>query len=181
MPSSRLAEKEAYVQTLRDNLDKASACVLIDFRGVSVEAITDFRARLSKVGAKYQVVKNNLLRRALNGTSYDIPEVNDTHLKGPTGVAWSFEDASAAAKVIKAFRKEDEKNEQLEVKCGFLEDSVLNAAQVEAELASLPGKDEVRAQILAQLNAPAQSFVRQCLAPAQNLVYVLEARRRELG
>ena len=100
-------------------------------------------------------------------------------LKGMTAVAWSFEDPSAAAKIIKKFRKEDEKNEELEVKAGLLDGEVLSASRVENELATLPGKDELRAMLLAQMMAPAQSLVRQLQAPAQNLSYVFDAIRRK--
>jgi len=85
----------------------------------------------------------------------------------------------AAAKVIKNFRKEDDANEKLEFKCGLLKGEVLSAKQVENELATLPGKDELRAMLLAQLMAPMQQLVMQLNAPAQNLGYVLEAVRRK--
>ena len=103
----------------------------------------------------------------------------DAALSGETGVAFSFEDPSAAAKVVKGFRKE-EKNDKLEVKLAVLDASVIPGDKVESDLASMPGKDELRAMLLAQLQAPAQNLVVQFQAPAQNLVYVLEARRQDL-
>jgi large subunit ribosomal protein L10 len=93
-----------------------------------------------------------------------------------TGIAWSYEDPSAAAKIVKAFRKEDEK---LKVKAGLIDGSILDANAVESQLATMPGKDELRATLLATLQAPLQQFVALLQAPTQNLVYVLAAKERE--
>jgi large subunit ribosomal protein L10 len=93
-----------------------------------------------------------------------------------TGVAWSYEDPSAAAKVVKAFRKD---NEKLQIKAGLVEGQLLDGKAVESQLATMPGKNELRAQLLATLQAPLQNFVALLQAPAQNLVYVLSAKERE--
>ena len=97
-----------------------------------------------------------------------------------TGIAWSYEDPSAAAKVVKAYRKEDEK---LQIKAGLIEGSVLDAKAVEDQLATMPGKDELRATLLATLQAPLQQFVALLQAPTQNFVYVLvgEGAERPVG
>jgi large subunit ribosomal protein L10 len=174
------AEKAAVVDTVKENFEKASAVVLVSFAGIDVPQITDLRARFREAGVEYKVVKNRLIRQALKGTGLDTDETFDASLKGMTGVAWSFEDPSAAAKIIKNFRKEDEKNEKLEVKCGLLQQDVLTAEQVEKNLASLPGKDELRAKLLATLQAPASNLVRLLQAAPQNFAYLLDARRRQL-
>jgi len=179
-------QKVAQVDAVRESLSNASATVLVDFRGVNVEMITDLRARFREAGVEYRVIKNNVVRKALEGSDLaDNQEFTD-NLVGPTAIAWSFEDPSAAAKVIKNFRKEHsdvlqpkDKPEKLVVKCGLLDGEVLDAKQVEKELASLPGKDEVRASLLAQLMAPMQNLVAQLNAPAQNLALVLDAKRRQ--
>jgi large subunit ribosomal protein L10 len=97
-----------------------------------------------------------------------------------TGIAFSFEDPSVAAKIVKEFRK-DEKHQKLEVKCGVLDAAVMSGTDVEATLATMPGKDELRAMLLAQLQAPSQKFVQQLQAPLQNLVYAFEAHRKQLA
>ena len=89
------------------------------------------------------------------------------HLTGETGIAWSYEDPSIAAKVVKEFRKDDVTRRSSTIKCGVLEDQVMPASAVETELATMPGKDEVRAMLLAQLMAPAQKLVMQLTAPAR--------------
>jgi large subunit ribosomal protein L10 len=182
-------DKAAQAVAVRESFANATATVLVDFRGVNVELITDLRARFRDAGVEYKVVKNNVVRKALEGSELADNDEFTAHLAGPTAIAWSFEDPSAAAKVIKRFRKEHtdilqpkEGNEKLVVKCGLLDGQVLDAKRVEKELASLPGKDEIRASLLAQLMAPMQTLVGQINAPAQNLALVLDAyRRKEAG
>ena len=179
-------DKAAQAVSIRESFDNASATVLVDFRGVNVEMITNLRSRFRAVGVEYKVVKNNVVRKALEGSELADNKEFTAHLAGPTAIAWSFEDPSAAAKVIKNFRKEftdilqpKDADEKLVVKCALLEGQVLDAKRVENELATLPGKDEIRASLLAQLMAPMQNLVAQINAPAQNLALVLDAKRRQ--
>src|SRR6185312_11441986 len=96
------------------------------------------------------------------------------------GVAWTYEDPAAAAKIIRDFRKDEAVASRLAVKCGVIENTVMEGPWVETELASMPGKDEIRAMLLATLLAPAQALVRQLNAPGQNLSYALDARKCQL-
>lgn len=173
------SEKAAVVDAVKESFEKAMASVFVNFEGVDVPQITELRARLREAGVEYRVVKNRLIKQALKGTELEGNETLEASLTGMTAVAWSYEDPSSAAKIIKKFRKEDDDNEKIEFKCGLLQSEVLSADQVENELANLPGKDELRAQLLAQLMAPMQQLVMQLNAPAQNLGYVLEAVRRK--
>jgi large subunit ribosomal protein L10 len=179
-------EKAVQVDAVRESFANASATVLVDFRGVNVEMITNLRARFREAGVEYKVVKNNVVRKAIEGSELAKNQKFTENLVGPTAIAWSFEDPSAAAKVITTFRKDfadelqpKDRPEKLLVKCGVLEGQVLDGKRVEKELATLPGKDEVRASLLAQLLAPMQNLVGQLNAPAQNLAFVLEAYRRK--
>lgn len=171
--------KAEEITKLKESFDRAIASVFVDYRGINVELITELRSRFRAKGVEYRVVKNTLVTRALAGSPLEGNEELAGHLTGMTGVAWSYEDPSAAAKIIKEFRKEGEEQEKLTVKCGVLDGEILDGKRVENELANLPGKDEVRAMLLAQLMAPAQSLVRQLTAPAQNFVYVLDAKMRQ--
>jgi large subunit ribosomal protein L10 len=94
-----------------------------------------------------------------------------------TGIAWSYEDPSAAAKVVKAFKKD---NPKLQIKAGLLEGDVMTGEQVENNLATLPGKDELRASLLATMQAPLTQFLQQLQAGSQNFVYLLAAREEKL-
>ena len=104
--SLRREEKTAQAASVRESFDNASATVLVDFRGVNVEMVTDLRARFRDAGVEYKVVKNNVVRKSLEGSELADNKEFAEHLAGPTAIAWSFEDPSAAAKVIKNFRKE---------------------------------------------------------------------------
>jgi large subunit ribosomal protein L10 len=173
-------QKQEIADQLRDKFDRAIAAVLVGFDGLTVASVTDLRNRCREAGVEYMVVKNNVVRKALVGSPLADIEGLDGALKGPTAIAWSYEDPSSAAKIIKEFRQDDLIKEQLTVKCGILENEFVDAARVETELASLPGKDEIRSMLLAQLLAPAESLVRQLNAPGQNLAYAIDARRRQL-
>jgi len=176
---SALAAKEQEVTQIREAFEKATTAVLLNFAGVNVEQITNLRTEFRKAGVEYRVVKNTLVKIALKGTAYDNADLT-TQLKGQTGIAWSFEDPSAAAKVIKTFRAVNDANGKLAIKCGVVDAKVMPGSQVESVLATMPGKNELRAMLLATLQAPAQTLVRLLQAPAQNLTYLLDAQRRKL-
>ncbi len=172
--------KAEVVESVKAKFDRATSVVLVNFAGITVPAITELRNRFRDAGVEYKVVKNRLIKQALKGSKLDGDAGLSKSLTGMTGVAWSFEDPSIAAKIITKFRKESDKHEKLEVKGGIMEAEFLTGQRVETELATLPGKDELRAMLLATMMAPAQSLVRQMLAPGQNLVYALDARHRQL-
>src|SRR5580704_10997313 len=158
--------KDAQLGELRTRFDKMTAAVFLDFKGMTVEHVTKLRAEFRKAGVEYKVVKNTLVKHALKDAPYK--ERLDDVLVGPTGIAWSYEDPSAAAKVVKAFKK-DAAGEKLTVKAGLIDGSVIDAKGVEDQLATMPGKNELRATLLATMQAPLQSFVALLQAPAQNL------------
>ena len=185
MPLTR-EEKQAQATQVRETWDKADSVVLVDFTGVDVETITSLRAEFRKAGVEYKVLKNNVVKKALDGTDIVANDNFLSHLKGATAFAWSFEDPSAAAKVIVQFRKDNadkltpkNKPEKLIIKCGLLEGEVMDRNAVENTLAKLPGKNEIRAMLLAQLMAPAQNLVAQLNAPAQRMALVLDAKIRK--
>jgi large subunit ribosomal protein L10 len=91
-----------------------------------------------------------------------------------TGVAWSYEDPSAAAKVVKAFRKDNREARRQGGPHRRARSSTANG--VETQLATMPGKNELRAMLLATMQAPLQQFLQQLNAPAQNFVYLLKAK-----
>ncbi|MEY4576699.1 MAG: hypothetical protein RL701_1402 [Pseudomonadota bacterium] len=171
--------KQEQIDFLKDRFARATAAVLVDFRGLNVAKTTALRNAFRKAGVEYKVVKNTLVEKAVQGTKLDDPKFLE-NLVGQTGIAWSYEDPSAAAKVLRDFRKDEAVASKLAIKCGVIENTVLEGPRVETELASMPGKDEIRAMLLATLMAPAQALVRQLSAPAQNFAYVLDARRRQL-
>jgi large subunit ribosomal protein L10 len=167
------AEKEAQVGEVKQRFDRMSSAVFLDFQGLNVATVTKLRDEFRKAGVEYRVVKNTLVRHAIKHHAW-AKKLDDT-LTGMTGIAWSYEDPSAAAKVVKAFRKEKE-HERLKIKAGIIEGQILNAEGVENQLATMPGKNELRATLLATMAAPMQQFLQQLNAPLQNFVYVLKAK-----
>ena len=168
--------KDLQIGEIKSRFDKMTAAVLLDFKGMTVESATKLRAEFRKAGVEYKVVKNTLVKHAIKSTGYS--GKLDKALVGMTGIAWSYEDPSVAAKIVKAYRKEDEK---LKIKAGLIEGSILDAKAVEDQLATMPGKNELRATLLATLQAPLQKFVQLLQAPSQNFVYALAAKEREAG
>lgn len=167
------AERTASIDEIRQRFDRMVSAVLVDFVGMTVEEVTKLRDNFRESGIEYKVVKNSLLKQAVIGRPY----ANQLKsLKGMTGVAWSYEEPGAAAKVIKAFAKD---NQKLKVKAGIVENDLLSAETVETVLATMPGKDELRGLLLATFMAPMQSLVAQLNAPGQNFAYLLDARKRQ--
>ncbi len=171
--------KQEQITAIRERFDRATAAVLLGYRGLSSGKTTDLRNQFRKAGVDFKVVKNSLVKLAVKGTKLDTDAFKKA-LVGETAIAWTYEDPSVAAKVVKAFRTDELMAQKLTIKLGVLENAVMAAASVETVLATLPGKDEVRAMLLAQMMAPAQKLVMQLAAPAQNLAFVLDARKRQL-
>jgi large subunit ribosomal protein L10 len=167
------ADKEVVIGEVKQRFDRMTSAVFLDFKGLNVAVVTKLRDEFRKAGVEYRVVKNTLVRHAIKHHKW--ADKLDGTLTGMTGIAWSYEDPSAAAKVVKAFRKEKE-HEKLTIKAGLIEGQVLNAEGVENQLATMPGKNELRATLLATMAAPMQQFLQQLNAPLQNFVYVLKAK-----
>ncbi|UQA62505.1 50S ribosomal protein L10 [Polyangium aurulentum] len=165
------SEKQVLIGEVKQRFDRMTSAVFLDFKGLNVTTVTKLRDEFRKAGVEYRVVKNTLVRHAIKHHGW-AKNLDDT-LTGMTGIAWSYEDPSAAAKVVKAFRKD---NDKLKIKAGLIEGQVLSPEGVENQLATMPGKDELRATLLATMQAPAQQFVQQLNAPLQNFAYLLKAK-----
>ena len=148
--------------------------VLADARGIDVPTITSVRNEFRKAGCHYKVLKNTLVRIAIQGSKM---EPMSKLLVGPTAVIWSTESPSAAAKVATKIAKEHEK---FVIRGGYFDGSALDKAGVE-QLATMPGKDELRASLLMTFLAAPTDFVRTLAAGPTNFLYVLQARERALG
>jgi large subunit ribosomal protein L10 len=168
------SDKELAVGELKQRFDRMTSAVFVDFTGMTVAEVTRLRNTFRAKGVEYRVVKNTLVKRALG----DLPYVKTlaASLRGPTAVAWSYEEPSAAARVLKDYVKE---NEKCKIKAGLLEGQVLAAKAVETQLATLPSKDEARAMLLATMLAPAQQFVMLINTPASNFVRLLNAKKEK--
>lgn len=142
-------DKEQLVTELSDKIRSASAVYYTDFTGLNVKRMTELRRRLRRAGIEYVVIKNTLALRAVNDSG-----LAGSRLRGPTGIVVS-KDAVAAAKVLSDFAKENE--QKPEVKGGLLDGRVIQAAQVQ-QLASLPSREQLLAELGAGLMSPMAAF-----------------------
>jgi large subunit ribosomal protein L10 len=168
--------KDAEIGRIKEKFSKMTSAVFLDYKGLNVAQVTKLRDEFRKSGVEYRVVKNTLVKHALKEHAWSKSLAKT--LTGMTGVAWSYEEPGAAAKVVKAFRK-DKENEKLGVKAGLVDGAIIPGERVESDLASMPGKNELRATLLATLQAPLQKLLQQLNAPAQNLAYVLKAKEEK--
>lgn len=170
------SEKQENLEAVKDRFNRMTSAVFVDFTGLDVPTVTKLRDQLRKAEVEYKVVKNKITKLAIKDKPY--ASSMETTLRGMTGIAWSYEDPSAAAKIFKEFVKD---NEKLKIKAGLVEGRLIDAEGVVNQLATMPGKNEVRAQLLATFQAPAQQFVQQLNAAAQNFVYLLKAKETKEG
>ena len=161
-------EKNLIISEIKTRVDKTPYVLLTDYTGMQVPQFNELRNRLTGANAEYRVVKNNLLRRALQGSN--LPDL-ETYLHGQSAVVLGDTDISAAAKVLKAFTKEFQKPV---LKIGILDKAVVNVDQIMA-LADLPSKGVLQAKLLGLLLAPASTLVRLINTPASQVAQVLKA------
>ncbi len=161
------ARKEELVASLKDTFNSAAVVVVTQQSGMTVEDSTALRRQMLASNARYRVIKNRLVRRALAGTPYE----GMAHLfSGPTAIAWSA-DPLAAAKVIVDFAK---KNDKITVIGGGFGAQLLGETEIKA-LAALPSLDELRARLIGLVVAPATKVARVLQAPAGQLARVVKA------
>ncbi len=165
--------KEASVSELKEKLARTASLVVADYRGLDVPTVTGLRNEFRKVQCEYKIYKNTLVKIAIAGTPM---EPLSKYLEGPTAIMFSYESPSAPAKVATAFAKTSEK---YKLKGAYYEGTVFDAKGVES-LAAMPGKDELRAKLLATFMAPAQNLVATLAAGPMNFMYLLDAQKRKL-
>lgn len=157
------------VESLKARLDGATAVILTEYRGLTVQQLGDLRKQLRAASAQYKIAKNRLARLAMRSSPL---EGLSPHLTGPTGMIVSKDEPVAAAKALQAFLRT---NQALAVKAGFVEGRVLPSADIKA-MADLPGKEALRSQLVGAVQGPLAQLVGLLTAPQRELVYILEQR-----
>lgn len=166
-------EKQQQIDNLHEEFGRSSHAIVVDFRGLTVPAVTEFRRKVRQSGSRYRVVKNSLALRALKDTPL---EKLAPKLQGATGVAYTGSDPVMLAKVLMDFAKD---HPSLVVRAGLVAgDQLLDAEGVKA-LSSMPSLHELRGRLLGLLNAPASKLVRLLNAPGTKLVRVLKAHEEK--
>ncbi|MCB1936101.1 MAG: 50S ribosomal protein L10 [Nitrosomonas sp.] len=150
--SLNLDEKKAIVAEVSAQVENAQAIIMAEYRGIEVGQMTQLRAKAREAGIYFRVIKNSLVRRAVEGTPYaGLTE----HMVGPLAYGIST-DPVAAAKVLHEFSKN---NEKLVIKVGAMGEKIMSIDDVKA-LASLPNREELMAKLLGTMQAPVAKFVR---------------------
>lgn len=143
-----LAQKAAQVADIADKMKRASSVVIFDYRGISVAEDTDLRKEMRTANVDYVVLKNHIVGRAAKEVGID--DSIETLLHGPSAFAFSYDEATTPARILKAFVK---KAKKCEVKGGVVEGTVMNAAQIDA-VADLPSREVLIARLLGSMMSP---------------------------
>ena len=165
-----LEDKKTLVTEVSAVASRALSAVAAEYRGLSVSQLTELRAKARAAGVYVRVVKNTLARRAVAGTSF---ECMGPVLKGPLVLGFSKDDPGAAARVFKAFAKD---NEKLIPTAVSLSGQLLTAKDLD-RVASLPTREQALAMLMGVMKAPIQKLVGTLAAAPSKLVRTLAAVR----
>ena len=146
--------KKGVVAEIAEKLQKSASCVVVDYKGLKVEELTELRNKFREAGIDYKVYKNTLVRRAAAEVG-NMAQFDDVNLVGTNAIAFGYEDPVAPAKIVNDFAKTHPK---LELKMGFVEGEFYDAENIK-KLAEIPSREELIAKLLGSLKAPVSNFV----------------------
>ena len=151
MNQAILDSKKQIVSEITEKLQGAKSAVVCEYRGLSVQEVTELRRALRKENIELKVYKNTMVSRAANDLGYS---ALDTELTGPNAIAFGEEDAVSPARVLCEFAK---KHKALNVKGGIVEGKVVSQETVK-ELSQLPNREGMYSMVLSCLVSPIRSF-----------------------
>lgn len=160
------------VKNLEESFKSTAGVVLTEYQGLTVEQITDLRAKLRSVDCEYKVVKNTLATIALKNMGFEDFSKNFT---GPTAIALQNGDVAGSAKVLLDFSKE---NAKLKLMAGLLDGKVLSSDQVK-HMAALPPRDVLVAMLLGTMQAPIRNLAGVMQGTIRQVVTALDAVRKQ--
>jgi len=163
-------EKVGSVEALRTGFAGVRTAVLTEYRGLTVQQLSDLRKQLKAVPAEYRVAKNRLARLALQGSPLDCL---GPHLKGPTGLVLGRQDPMALVKVLTAFVRN---NPALQIKLGCVEGQLVQPAELRA-LSDLPSRKVLLGQVVGGFQAPIARLVHTLEGMLRALISVLDQVR----
>ena len=164
-------EKAETVAAIHQRLKSAKMAIVTQYRGLSVAQMTRLRREIRDASGEYQVIKNTLVRRALDGTVFgDLEKL----LEGPNGWVFAYEDPVVLSKALIKFADD---HDRLTIKGGVFEGRFMDPAGVKI-LSQMPSKPELQARLLAMINAPATQLVRLIQEPGARMVRLLESVRK---
>ena len=172
MKDYTLKAKEAAVSEIQEKMQQAQSVVFVDYRGLTVEEVTNLRCKMRDAGVEYKVIKNTMIQRAADKEGI---EGLNSILEGPTAVAFGMKDPVSPAKILVDFAKDTKKTE---IKGGVLDGKTIDVDGVKY-LASLPSKEELLAKMMGSLNPPVTGLVMALSGVMRNLVCALNAIKEQ--
>lgn len=169
------AQKEQTVQNYTEKLQKAKSVVFTDYKGMTMSQLYDLRNKLQENNAELTVTKNTLLRLGLKQAN--LPALSEDIQKGPIATLFSYEDEISPIKLLVKALKDAQVGK---IKGGLLDNQLLDGFAIN-KLATLPGKQELRGQVVGILASPLTGIVGVLQANLRNLVYALDQIRISKG
>jgi large subunit ribosomal protein L10 len=163
-------QKKAVVAEVAEAASNALSAVAAEYRGLTVEEMTDLRVKARETGVYLKVAKNTLARRAVEGTEFECLRES---LTGPLLLAFSMDDPGAAARLVKDYAKE---HEQLVARHVAVGGTLYDASELD-RLSKLPTYDQAIAMLMGVMKAPVEKFVRTLAEPHTKLVRTVAAVR----
>lgn len=152
MSKETIAVKATLVDEVAKKISAANSLVVVDYRGLTVEEVTDLRKQLRDADVAMEVIKNKILTRAAEKAGF--ADLNDTFV-GPTAVAFgNGDDSIAAARILAKFAKD---HDVLEIKGGMMEGKVVSVDEINT-YATLPSRDDLLSMLASELQSPIRSF-----------------------
>jgi large subunit ribosomal protein L10 len=167
-----ITEKKRIAEDLRERFEKSTIVILTDYKGLDVASMNALRRKLREANTEYQVAKNSLLVRASEGN--DVTLIKD-QFKGPSAIAFSYDDPVAPAKVLTDFAKE---NKKFEIKVGVLNGKIVDFNGIKA-LSSLPAREILLAQVLSTMNAVPTALVTALSDVPRRMVNLIQALKEK--
>jgi large subunit ribosomal protein L10 len=164
-----LAEKKAQGEIIAKSLDGAGAAIVAEYRGLTVEQLTQLRVELNKCESKFSIGKNRVVKKAIE-SSEDLNQISEW-LTGPNGICYLNGDAAAATKVVMDFAKN---NDKFIIKGGIFDRKAVSTADLNA-ISELPSKEVLLGQIVGSLVAPHRGLLGVLKAVPRDLVGVINA------
>jgi len=161
-------QKEQSIKTIQEQLDKMKSLIFVDYYGLKVNEIGDFRQLLKKQNCKYLVTKKTLLDIVLKKAGLN--DIDLKKLEGGLGVIFGFDSEIEPAKLVVKFAKEHDK---LKVRGGIFENSFITAEKIHS-LSKLPTKQELLSQLVGVIKGPITGFVNALKGNLRNFVYILK-------
>lgn len=166
-------KKKAILQDLSDRFSRSKSVVFLGFQGLTAKDDLALRRKLRAEGVDYAVAKKTLIKKGME--SANVKGTEGFAPEGPVAVVIGYEDEIAPARIAKEFGKTNDKVKIL----GGVMNSELIGEEAMKQLASLPGKDQLRAQLIGTINAPVSGFVNVLAGVERNLLNVLNAIAKE--